>query len=100
MNVGIYIFRAVVLHDPVNLRKIDTSRGNICTEEHSRFSLNEFEINSGTLRLFLSTVQLKKLYAQLQPLESLIGETNFFAGREEHNALRLLVALQETKKGI
>jgi hypothetical protein len=50
------------LNDIINLRDIETSSGNIGTDENSSFAVDEFEECRGTLLLFLLAVDGKNLY--------------------------------------
>ena len=78
MDVGVDVLRAVELHDPIHGGEIDTSRSDICAEESRVLSLNELEIDGGTLGLLLPSVKLKDLSPRLQPLESLISKAHLF----------------------
>jgi hypothetical protein len=44
MNVIFRIIRRVILNNPVNLREVQASLGNICAEQNTCLCLTEFKI--------------------------------------------------------
>jgi len=95
MYVGVDILRAVILHDPLHSRKIDTSGGNICAEEDRVLSLSKLKVDGSTLGLLLATVKLQERYSNFEASEGLIGKSDLFTGGEEHDAFVFLMCLQE-----
>lgn len=58
MDIVFGIIWGIELDDPVNLRKVKATLGDIRTEENTSLSLTEFKIGRSTLLLFLLTVDV------------------------------------------
>lgn len=54
--------RRIVLDNVINLGNIETTSGNIGTDENTSFAVDEFEECRSTLLLFLLAVDGKNLY--------------------------------------
>lgn len=58
MDIIIWIIRGIILHNPVDVRKVKTSLGNVSADENALFSLAEFKVSSGSLLLLLLAVDV------------------------------------------
>ena len=69
MNVGIDIFRAIELNDPINSWKVNTSCCNVGREQTGVLLLHKLVVNGCPLVLLLLAMELIQALAQLERLE-------------------------------
>lgn len=97
MDVGVNVFGTVVLNDPVNRWEVNTSGGNVGSEENCTLFLHELEENGGSFILFLLAMEFEKVDAAFQGFEGLVCISNLFSRRKEYQNLRLWMTLNKTK---
>ena len=66
MNVRVRVLRAVYLDNPVDSGEIYTTCGDVRTEKHGVFLLDELEVDGRALVLILLPVQLEQVLADLE----------------------------------
>lgn len=100
MDVSVDVFGAIVLDDPVDEGKVDSTGRDICSEETSRFLFHEFKENCRSLPLLLPAMQFVQRIANFQRFERFVSVSHLLARRKENEDLSSLMSLEERKKRI
>jgi hypothetical protein len=100
VDVGSDVFGAIELENPVYFREIDTSGGNVCSEQDSLLTFKELVVDSSSLALLLSTMQLKEVGACLKSFECLVCISDLLAGRKEDKNFRFLMTFNKTEESV
>jgi hypothetical protein len=100
VDIRIHILRAIILHNPIDCRKINTSRSDICAEQNGGLSLSELKVYGSSLCLLLPSMQLQYGNTHFESSERLVCKSDLLARREEYDDFVLLVSLEEAKEGV
>jgi hypothetical protein len=98
MDIRINILRAVILHNPIDSWKINSSRCNICAEQNGGLSLSELKVYGSSLCLLLPSMQLQYRNTHFEPSERLVCKSDLLARREEYDDFVLLMSLEEAEE--
>ena len=96
MDVIIRVIGWVILDDPIDLREVKTTLGNICAEQDAFFGLAEFKVCRSALLLLLFAVNI--LDWDVYIVEQVGVKLDSIAARHEDHDLFLHIFAQEGEK--
>lgn len=100
VNVRVDVVGAVELDDPVDSGEVETTGGNIGTDQKRRVGARELLEDAHTRRLLLLAVQVHEGETRVETTESLKDEAHLLATGDKHDTLHLQVALDETPQSV
>lgn len=100
MDVSVGVFWGINLKNPVDIREIKTSCGDVSAEKNSVFLFTEGEVDSHSFLLFLVALKFIEGRSKFEFSECFIQEANLFAGGQEYDYFLFGVALEERVKSV